>query len=70
MDHIRGSDDWHKLQRTSPGGLYDRCVREMDRVSINRITVTAPNNTDETISDCVPSAVVLLAAICLSLKYP
>ncbi|KAH8725896.1 hypothetical protein GQ44DRAFT_771842 [Phaeosphaeriaceae sp. PMI808] len=31
MDKIRESNDWHKLQRTNPGGLYDRCVREMDR---------------------------------------
>jgi hypothetical protein len=32
MDKIRNSDDWKKAQRTNPGGLYDRCVREMDRV--------------------------------------
>lgn len=33
MDQIRDSEDWKKIQRTSPGNLYDRCVREMDRVS-------------------------------------
>ncbi|CAO2652591.1 Nn.00g008740.m01.CDS01 [Neocucurbitaria sp. VM-36] len=31
MDKIRGSDDWSNIQRVNPGGLYDRCVREMDR---------------------------------------
>ncbi|KAH7402309.1 hypothetical protein DE146DRAFT_735536 [Phaeosphaeria sp. MPI-PUGE-AT-0046c] len=31
MDQIRGSEDWKKIQRTNPGSLYDRCVREMDR---------------------------------------
>ncbi|KAF1844355.1 uncharacterized protein K460DRAFT_357965 [Cucurbitaria berberidis CBS 394.84] len=31
MDKIRGSHDWTKIQRINPGGLYDRCVREMDR---------------------------------------
>jgi hypothetical protein len=31
MDRIRESNDWAKIQRTNPGGLYDRCVREMDR---------------------------------------
>jgi hypothetical protein len=34
MDQIRDSEDWRRVQRTSPGGLYDRCVREMDRVSV------------------------------------
>jgi hypothetical protein len=34
MDEIRDSEDWRRVQRTSPGGLYDRCVREMDRVSV------------------------------------
>ncbi|KAH7389906.1 hypothetical protein BKA66DRAFT_440175 [Pyrenochaeta sp. MPI-SDFR-AT-0127] len=31
MDKIRESDDWSRIQRVNPGGLYDRCVREMDR---------------------------------------
>lgn len=31
MDKIRGSVDWSRIQRVNPGGLYDRCVREMDR---------------------------------------
>ncbi|KAH7077648.1 hypothetical protein BKA63DRAFT_269269 [Paraphoma chrysanthemicola] len=31
MDRVRESDGWHRVQRTNPGGLYDRCVREMDR---------------------------------------
>jgi hypothetical protein len=31
VDRIRESQDWAKTQRTSPGGFYDRCVREMDR---------------------------------------
>ncbi|KAF2264190.1 hypothetical protein CC78DRAFT_568495 [Lojkania enalia] len=31
MDVIRQSKQWAKIQRTSPGGLYDRCIREMDR---------------------------------------
>jgi hypothetical protein len=38
MDQIRESDDWCKMQRTNPGNLYDRCVREMDRVSADRMT--------------------------------
>jgi hypothetical protein len=33
MDRIQDSDDYRKMQRTNSGGLYDRCVREMDRVS-------------------------------------
>jgi hypothetical protein len=39
MDRIRESDDWCKIQRTNPGNLYDRCVREMDRVSMNRTKI-------------------------------
>lgn len=40
MDRIRESDDWSSIQRTNPGGLYDRCVREMDRVSqFNALTI-------------------------------
>lgn len=31
MDKIRESEDWTTIQRTNPGGLYDRCIREMDR---------------------------------------
>ncbi|KAF2272401.1 uncharacterized protein EI97DRAFT_484086 [Westerdykella ornata] len=31
MDRIRESNDWTKIQKTNPGGIYDRCVREMDR---------------------------------------
>jgi hypothetical protein len=32
MDRIRESADWAQIQQTEPGGLYDRCVRAMDRV--------------------------------------
>ena len=32
MDRIKESEDWGKIQRSNPGGLYDRCVKEMDRV--------------------------------------
>jgi hypothetical protein len=32
MDRIRESADWAQIQRSEPGGLYDRCVRAMDRV--------------------------------------
>lgn len=31
MDMIKESDDWHRIEREQPGGLYHRCVREMDR---------------------------------------
>ncbi|KAF2747234.1 hypothetical protein M011DRAFT_51959 [Sporormia fimetaria CBS 119925] len=31
MDRIRESNEWVKVQRSNPGGLYDRCIREMDR---------------------------------------
>ncbi|KAF2004028.1 hypothetical protein P154DRAFT_617287 [Amniculicola lignicola CBS 123094] len=31
MDRIRQSQQWAEIQQSSPGGLYDRCIREMDR---------------------------------------
>lgn len=31
MDRIKESNEWKRLQQANPGGLYDRCVREMDR---------------------------------------
>lgn len=31
MDRLRESDEWYKIQNSNPGGLYDRCIREMDR---------------------------------------
>ena len=38
MDRVRECNDWARIQRTNPGGLYDRCVREMDRVGIGPTT--------------------------------
>ena len=31
MDKIREGHDWSSIQSSNPGGLYDRCIREMDR---------------------------------------
>jgi hypothetical protein len=47
MDHIRDSEDWSRIQRTNPGGLYDRRVREMDRVSAEGVAPEFPQNTDK-----------------------
>ena len=31
MDKIKEGHDWSSIQSSNPGGLYDRCIREMDR---------------------------------------
>ena len=31
MDKIREGHDWSSIQSSNPGGLYDRCIRELDR---------------------------------------
>jgi hypothetical protein len=64
MDRIRESDDWRKMQRTNPGGLYDRCVREMDRVSTKSTNRLPGGETEDFSSDYVPNAAMLLEVEC------
>lgn len=45
MERIRESADWDKVQRSNPGGLYDRCVREMDRKLRAKCTKVADSRT-------------------------
>lgn len=68
MDKVRESNDWAKIQRTNPGGLYDRCVREMDRVSVGCVDLLLGVNVED--SDYAPSAAVLPKAIGRVRSFP
>lgn len=70
MDRIRESDEWHKQTRANPGGLYDRCVREMDRVSTQSTFSLYESAVDDGLSDCAWNAAVLQCVECLVHSFP